>query len=349
MTRPLSTTPDAASVPCEPLLSTYSERLGGIKYAASLGVVGIHCAGWVEENALCDATEPNLAWIYAALRWSVPVFVMVSGTLLLCSKQNEGLGPFLIRRFSWLIPIVVFWTALYSIIRLTTNPDHTLHSQLVAAVTGRPFLHLWYLYLLPGLYLITIPLRIYLRQALPRDRWILFSGLALLLWLNIGLGLLLAPGTLTPWPFWFWGYLPYFILGFLLATVRSATVGLSFYTVGVVLTGALSGVRFAGGVIMDYGSPTVYLVSVGAFVLLLSLRIPLIGSLPAATRRSLFSMSLGIYLVHPMFLSALKRAPFDFRSLDPFFLIFILWLIIFAASSATVYLLQRTPLLQRFV
>jgi surface polysaccharide O-acyltransferase-like enzyme len=349
MSRFSSTTSDAASGPFFPPPTTYSERLGGIKYAASFGVVGIHCAGWVEEHALCNASEPNFAWIYAALRWSVPVFVMVSGTLLLYSQRDEELGPFLIRRFSWLAPIMVFWIVIYSILRLATNPDHTIHSQLLAALTGRPFLHLWYLYLLPGLYLVAIPLRLYLRAALPRDRWILFSGLALLLWLNIGLGLLLAPGTLAPWPFWFWGYLPYFVLGFLLATVRSATLGLCFYAVGVFLTGTLSAVHFAGGVLMDYGSPTVYLLSVGAFVLLLSLRIPLMGSVPAATKRSVFSMSLGIYLVHPMFLSALKRAPLDFRNLDPFFLIFTLWMVVFAASSATVYFLQRTPLLRRFV
>jgi surface polysaccharide O-acyltransferase-like enzyme len=95
----------------------------------------------------------------AASRWCVPMFVMLSGALLLSDRKPLSPREFYIRRAARLLPALIFWTALYLAYRRLR--DHTSLMELLKdTVKGEPYFHLWFLYMIVGLYAVTPLLRI---------------------------------------------------------------------------------------------------------------------------------------------------------------------------------------------
>src|SRR5262249_47848051 len=128
--------------------------------AAALAVVVLHVAAGVV-GGVSDST--SFAWwvgniVDSAVRWCVPVFVMITGTLLLDLEKPMGsFSAFYVRRAARLGGPLVFWSALYLIYNAARDylkfghvDLDTLAGMLLA---GQPHYHLWYLYMLLGLYL----------------------------------------------------------------------------------------------------------------------------------------------------------------------------------------------------
>jgi surface polysaccharide O-acyltransferase-like enzyme len=87
------------------------------------------------------------------------MFVMISGALLLDERAPFTPAQFYIRRAARVIVPLVFWTAVYLIYRRIHN--HTGRATLLLdTLQGEPFYHLWFLYLIVGLYAATPLLRI---------------------------------------------------------------------------------------------------------------------------------------------------------------------------------------------
>ncbi|MFZ4773862.1 MAG: acyltransferase [Terrimicrobiaceae bacterium] len=329
---------------------TRSIRIDAMRFIASFAVIGIHSFGFIEDMFERGGHKVDFLWPHVCLRWSVPLFVMLTGALMIGSMKTESALIFLKRRFAWLLPVLTFWVLFYSTIRLVTNHDHTLGSQIIAALTGRPFLHLWYLYLLPGLYLAALPLSAYARSSTRKDVWIFFVCCALLLFLEMGLAFLMPRSTgLTAWPFWFIAYIPYFILGFLLLRQMSVKLGVGLFATGILLSGTMLTCNIAGGLFMHYCSPGVMLMSAGAFIVMYSMKPAHPEILRALLNRRVCSMALGIYFVHPAFLAALKRLHYDWTAFHPFVAACLLWIVVFLASATVVLVMQRIPFLKKVV
>lgn len=127
--------------------------LDGLRVVATLAVVLLHVSAqyWGKE------TISSPSWLTATLydgivRWCVPVFVMISGALLLDPDRSVK-QAWRIKRV--LIPLVI-WSGVYAFVEhaLGTSWVDTLRSFL----TGH--YHLWYIYMLIGLYLILPLLKI---------------------------------------------------------------------------------------------------------------------------------------------------------------------------------------------
>ncbi len=139
--------------PPESLIWTDSTRV-----LAALAVVLLHTATPIVAGPV---TLGSTAWwagnLYDSLgRWCVPAFVMVSGALLLAPHKEEPLGQFYRKRASrvlipclfW-IPFFVLWTGLFKL--RGQSPDWSALA--MSTVTGVPYYHLWFLYMLVPLYL----------------------------------------------------------------------------------------------------------------------------------------------------------------------------------------------------
>ena len=97
-------------------------------------------------------------------RWCIPVFVMISGMLLLDKAKDEPLRVFYRKRLSRILVPLLFWTLFYLLFRYFGEP--LVHGKPVSILTlagsvlnGVPYAHLWYLYMLVGLYLLVPFLR----------------------------------------------------------------------------------------------------------------------------------------------------------------------------------------------
>jgi surface polysaccharide O-acyltransferase-like enzyme len=126
-----------------------------LRALATVSVVALHVAGPVlyEYRALPAGEWWAANAIDSAVRFSVPVFLMLTGALLL--PKVEPTGQFLKRRFVRLLGPFVFWSIVYlGVAMYFTTAGPSLIGFLVKRLqTGASF-HLWYVYMLIGIYLL---------------------------------------------------------------------------------------------------------------------------------------------------------------------------------------------------
>lgn len=86
------------------------------------------------------------------VRPCVPLFLMMSGALLLIKK--EQCAYFYKKRFLRILPPLLFWTIFYSLWKARSAADSSDPATLIiSAMQGPVYYHLWYLYVIVGLYL----------------------------------------------------------------------------------------------------------------------------------------------------------------------------------------------------
>lgn len=116
------------------------------------------------------------------------LYVMLSGTLLLGAKsrQDEGVVPFYLRRASKvIIPLIVYYLLLLSLNdEVGFLPPKNIGAAFKRIVTGAPDVgpHLWLIYTIVALYLVTPFLRVMMQHLSDR---LMFSLAAVILVLNV--------------------------------------------------------------------------------------------------------------------------------------------------------------------
>ena len=187
-----------------------------LRNAATLLVIAIHVSSPIAHGYSNFDTWHWWAgnWWDALGRPAVNLFVMLSGFLLL--GKDYPTGNFLRRRFVRVLIPSLFWMALYLLyMHIAKNDPATIGQALVKIVRGPVHYHLWFIYLILGLYLTYPLLRPWVRQAKDADFWYFFIVCALGTWLykilatffGIRIGLYWEPFT---------NQLGHFVLGYYL-------------------------------------------------------------------------------------------------------------------------------------
>lgn len=255
-----------------------------IRTLAIIGVILLHATNDLSPGytGTLEITRWLTVDVYQSIaRMSVPLFVMLTGALLLQpSKTDESLGSFFKKRLARLALPFFFWGALYYVwLYFTENKAITVNSVVQGYLTS-PYLQFWYIYMLAGLYLLTPILRIVVGHADRRT-----MQYFIILWF-VGTSVVPLVGYFTGYNldanlFAFTGWIGYFLLGtYLLEVKLPRVVVASLMALGVALA-AIGTVYMAyavGGGTMyyfqEYLSPTMILASVMCFLLLNTIRIP---------------------------------------------------------------------------
>lgn len=262
----------------------------------------------------------------SALRACVPLFVLASGYLLLPIRESTPL--FFHRRFTRLLMPLVLWSAIY----VVYFHKYTTLLMGVNWTSG----HLWFMYMLLGLYAFAPVISPWLRQTSAlEERWFLLAwGVTLLLpfvrlsfpqvwgeafWNSIG-------GA-----YYFSGYLGYFVLGHYLRfhlslrPVFSRILGLGLLLVGYGFTywGFASRLSWAHSIselelTWSYLTANVALMTLGWYLLVKDLPQPGIHAQRWLGRLS--QLSFGVYLVHILVLEQVHRLLTGFISPGLFFI-----------------------------
>ena len=158
----------------------WADRLRNL---ATLLVIGIHVSGSVAQESTGFDTfswwSGNL-WDSLA-RPAVPLFVMLSGYLLL-SKDYE-LGDFLKKRFSRVVIPALFWMIIYSFYNYFSKGSPATVAEAIRGIVERPVhYHLWFIYLIIGLYMVYPILRPWVRNAREHDFLYFFACCVLGTW-----------------------------------------------------------------------------------------------------------------------------------------------------------------------
>ena len=336
-----------------------------LRVCAITAVVALHTSAFV---VLSFGTISRIQWwvgnlFDAAVRWCVPVFVMLSGLLLLDPRKEEELVPFFRKRVRRVLVPLIAWSAIYFAWSAFWHGNRLTPPYVIKKlVFGMPYFHLYFLFIIFGLYLITPPLRIYVRHASAENLkyTIVLSFLlgALFYFLQYWRGIRLIYGATLFLP-----YVGYYLAGHYLnlsdiKRKRIPILGLLFLA-GVAVTAAGTGflfTRYGTGTrslyLYEYLSPPVILMSLSAFLLIKSM-FPsgaAVKKNPSPLFRLLLTGSLGIYLFHPIVMDILKdKLGVTGLWVTPVIGIPVTTLIVLLLSAVIVLAMSKTPVLKHIL
>lgn len=330
-------------------------------------VVILHIAASLVDRGYASG---KLNWWVANLvdsiaRIGVPLFVLVSGTLLLDPGREESLSQFFRKRFTKVLIPLLGWSVIYIAWRIFYEGDSfTLGQAILAVVEGTVAYHFWFLYMILGLYLVVPILRVFTHNAseasLKYFLVIWFIAVCLPPMLDQFFGITLAN---------FWviviGFSGYFVAGYYFSQVKysphSIWWTIAFFVIALFVTilGTYLLLRQKGeydSYFYEYLSPNVIIMSLAAYWLLRWLPYERVyGKLPWLSKLVMLVCvtSFGVYMVHVLLLSILKGGRLGFTLSGASFNlglgILLTFLVVMPLSIGIVYLMQRIPLIKHLV
>jgi len=113
-----------------------------------------------------DANWWILNCIDSAMRWAVPAYVMLSGALLLDPNRTESAKTFYHKRLARIGVPLVFWSIVFMWFGVcVTGWVPSWHQAFMNLLSGKPYVHMHFIFRIAALYSITPMLRVFLRHA----------------------------------------------------------------------------------------------------------------------------------------------------------------------------------------
>lgn len=320
-----------------------------LRILAAFGVVLIHVtAPFVTYNKGLLNSDFWAGNVFNALgRFSVPIFVIVSGFFIL--KPIDSLREFYHKRFARILWPFVCWSVFFLLWAFFF--DRTPLSKIVDNLLwGKPYFHLWFLGMLMGLYAVT-PLLGDLLKRVGIRRFAFVAIGAFLLAMSID-----AWDTYVksrPWiGLWWISYVGYFMVGACMRDYKGAfngrtllvsTIAICYLSI-VLFTGWL----FANGCFVWYFYSYLSITSIVGAVAFVNL----FRGINVPVKRwmgRLSDLTFGIYLVHVVPLGIIKR----YWSLcfveNPFVNILLVACAVFVSSALIVFLMSKVPMVKRLM
>ena len=339
---------------------------------AMVSMILLHVAagGW----ALYPVTsfEWQACNIYDSMvRFCVPLFVMISGTLFLNPNKEISLEKLFKKSIFRVVVAFCFWSLCYSIV-FTFLEDYYVKSETIAflavsfvkrLVLGH--FHLWFLYMIVGLYLIVPFLKKITAEKKLMEYFLLLAFIFTLLIPELRVIPVLSKPIQNIFQekmnlYFILGYSFYFVGGYYLSQyVFSSSKKYTIYMLGIlsviftiVMTSVLSIYKGqATDIFYRYLSPYTAFVTIALFVFLKNTIRKIHFSDKMVQCILLVSKySFGIYLVHVFFLQIVKSfngitTPY----INPIFSIPLYTIFIFVCSYIAVMVIDRIPILNRYI
>lgn len=325
-------------------------------------VVFLHAAGNIVYNSA--GCGPAAWWagnFYNAYsRWSVPFFLMITGTLLLAPEKNDSVSFFYRKRFRRILVPIIVWTIVYSLIRLWPHfgDRGALFSESARlfrdVLSGNVYYHLWYVYMLVGLYLFLPIVRFAVRAAPLSDLALLCIVWFLIAILTIATYSFSTPAKYSLFLGGFFSYMPYCIAGYLVSTGRFKTKGLHL----LIAAGAIGLLTLLGSYALrgvdhpvkyyfyNFLSITVVPMSVLLFIAASRFSRPMLGS---RFTGPVSALTFGIYLVHPAVMKLLDAAGITVTIVSPVFGIPLIACMAFFISCGIAAAVNALPYVRRII
>lgn len=348
-------------------LSRRRSSLDILRVVAICGVVAIHTFSLMVTNNADKRGNPE--WWTAvtldlAFVWTVPVFVMISGALLLNPRAHRN-GPavFYRRRTLRILPALLFWHLFYLLVVrvvLQENPP-SLAYLYEMVLEGKIYTHLYFLWIILGLYVVAPVLSAFLGDDARRIRIftvVVCVGTVVIFTIPTVGGYLGLPSPISLTIFTLWmPYVSYFVAGYALARVslsRRATVALSFAIAALTaLTVWEYGIRPEFGVLqavnpVSYYGASILVLSLAVFVVTTSVLDRVTFSERAARWAARLSdASFGVFLVHLAVLAVLQRFVPTLTDGGSLLELFLVYAVVVVGSYAISLLASRIPGVRR--
>ncbi|MED4206335.1 acyltransferase [Neobacillus mesonae] len=336
-----------------------------LRVFATFAVMIIHVSATNFEELKPSSYEWNILNFYDSLaRWCVPVFVMLSGMFFLNPNKPVSMKKLYTKSIFRVLLALFFWGFIYELYKriLEHGPfdGNFLKETFVSIFQGETHYHLWFLYMILGLYIVTPIFRIFIKAARKIDiEYFLVIGF---------LFSSLLPTLERFYPFKYMvpflinfdvnlvlGYAVYFIMGYYLSEYGfNEKVKKGIYILGIL--GVLITIIGNSFLSIEKGSPDnflFYYLRVNVFVTTIALFLFIkdffknrdLNKISLSTISIISKYSFGMYLVHDMVRTLLMNAGFYNLSFNPIFSVPILAVSIFIISFFATSFIRKIPYL----
>jgi surface polysaccharide O-acyltransferase-like enzyme len=341
-------------------VNTRAVWIDNVRVIATVAVIMVHVATPVVFSGYKPQGAGNAGWwvgnVYDSLsRFCVPVFIMLSGTLLL--PQQISFGEFIRKRLNRILLPFLFWSAIYLAFNLAlkvrdqgAGASHNIGAWLLSQITQGTAPHLWYVYMIIGLYLFIPIIQPWVNAA---------DNKAIVYFLSIWF-ILMVLNQFHIWPAntpldlrYFGGYLGYLVLGYYLSeriiiTKSIRKVGVILVVLGFVatLTGTFIYTKdqeFFSHAFYEYLTFNVFCSATGIYILVKGLTSYQGNGFLSHIRTLVSRYGYGIYLSHLLVLSIVTHFKIDYNLITPLMGIPITTFICLALSTTLTYLINKLP------
>lgn len=333
-----------------------------------LAVIGLHvCSGGFWQTEPVTSTDWIITNFAGCLtKWCVPVFVMVSGMFLLDPRKEVTIRSVLTKYLPRLAISFLVWSLIYA---CYTNWDaliqlrpEALKAILKSWITGH--YHMWFLYMIAGLYLITPLLRKITEEVNKKLLryflllWLIFSVLYTTIELLPHTGLLTgAIGSMGM--SYVSGFVGYYLLGYYLTseppgrTVRCLIYAGAILGAAVTIVGSTLLSQRSGHVDRQlFGNLTlnVFLMAIGIFVYFQNVISKINWSADSQKRiQQLSGCTFGVYLSHALILSMFNKWGLTVGTMPVIFSIPLLILLVLLLSLTLTALLRKISWFRKYL
>lgn len=321
--------------------------INSLRLLATLSVVFLHTsAGLLDAREITNLdTQFGLSCYKYTMQFGVPVFIMISGALFLNPSKEVGFGLFwrkYVKRIA--LALVIFGLPMCLIETYFSKQGGVINS-IIHLTTGHSWAHMWYLYMLIGLYLITPVIKPFVVRASGKD-WL--ATLGLLFVLSSLFPTLNAWGAgLTSYMIFATPYLFIYLLGYWLCWKapqkiygnKMLLVAIIILCIGIIITKCYYGFDVYG-----YATPVVICLASALFLLFKS------SNVNWRLANRLAHYCFGIYLMHPVFINfAYKFLNINEEVIVPIYHFIGFFLLFTLLSLASTYILMKIPFMKKHV
>ena len=288
-------------------------RLSLLKLLAAFAVVLVHTT-----MVRVSQVDPHsLGWWFANVadaggRIGSAMFAMVAGAILLGRPSDQAPLRFIRQRMARLLPAVVFWSSFYFVWRQWMWGGITWQVVAHDLLMGSPWYHLWFLFMMLGLYVAMPAMRLAVRGVGEGRSWVYLLALSAgMTWFESIAQTLQKQSYAS-----FIGLVPFFAVYcwagyYLLRKPNVVPVWTLWLGCVVSVAGMAIGTAWSYPLLRDeafvlfYSNRSPFAMALTFCVFLLVLRLPQ-ASLPAWLNR-LSTATLGVYAIHPFWIDMLAR------------------------------------------
>ena len=339
-----------------------------LRLVACILVVGVHVSAFNLEQVPVESLNFKVMNGLDCLSiLGVPLFVMISGALFLAPSYEVTVKKFYTKKIPRIVFLYFFWLLFYNVVNFLENGTvwnfTNVKKQIVLeSLLGKGMYHMWYLPMLAVLYLLTPFLKSF---AAEKKKCMLFCVL------GFGYSILLPTALKFEFPYrtiveslynqfdcsFFGGYVTYYVLGHVLheyvpklSAQKKAALGLG----GVIAMGIEIAVCNAWSVktgVMSTVLNTPFSVTafIGAAAIFLLLRDGVSGRKQEELSGKLAGLTLGIYLIHPLFLRIYGWLGGTTLFAPAAIAVPLIIVLITLVSGAAVYVLSKIPVVKKIV
>lgn len=190
-----------------------------LRALAIIGVVVLHISGQIVSSYSSSGLYNWLIgnFINSLTRWCVPIFIMISGALILNSDNQPTINIFLRKKITRVLLPLITWSIIYSIWsfrkEIVSCESISILNIIMNFFEGRVYFHLWFSYMIIGLYFITPILWAYIKGSTKENQiyfiviWLVATSLYSFIYNIFGLSIGFKIEYLN-------GFIGYYFLGF---------------------------------------------------------------------------------------------------------------------------------------